>query len=159
MNVAIRPACPADRDGLAMIQRAAIAAIDDGPYSVAERQAWRDNAVEDLCPLIRAGRYRVAEQAGVLLGGAGWEEDAAIGGATIRAVFVDPASHGKGIGARLLGTIEQELAARGITRLAVPAALNAIGFYRKLGYRPAGRREAELGGMRLPYERMLKEAA
>ncbi len=159
MSLTIRPACLGDLVHLAVVQRAAIEAIGDGAYTTAEREAWRDRPVEDLRALIAAGSYRVAEQAGVLLGGAGWEEGEAGAGATIRAVFVHPAAHGKGIGARLLRVIEHELATRGVTRLVVPAALNAVGFYQRLGYRPVERRVADIGGVRLPYERMLKEAA
>ena len=52
-----------------------------------------------------------------------------------------------------------ELAARGLTRLVVPAALNAIGFYERLGYRAVERCAADIGGVRLAYQRMVKEAA
>jgi len=159
MDVTVRPAGLADLQALATIQRAAIEAIGDGPYSRIERDAWRDRPVDDLRALIAAGRYRVAETASVPLGGAGWEEDAAATAATIRAVFVDPAAHGRGVGARLLAAIEREVAARCITRLVVPAALNAVGFYQRLGYRPVEQREVEIGGVRVPYARMLKEAA
>jgi GNAT superfamily N-acetyltransferase len=158
-RITIRPAGLCDTVEIIMIQRAAIETIDDRIYPASLRQAWRDETLGDLRHLIVAGRYRVAESAGVLVGGAGWEESEGGEGATIRAVFVHPAAHGRGVGARLLGSIEEALAGRGITRMIVPAALNAIGFYERLGYRAAERRAADLGGVQLPYQRMIKEAA
>lgn len=158
-EIALRSATLPDVPALGLIKRAAIDAIGEGPYSASELSAWRDGPACDLIALVGAGRYLVAERGGVLLGGAGWEEEGPRGSATIRAVFVHPLAHGQGVGGRLIRAIEAALAARGIGVLAVPAALNAIGFYRRLGYRSVERREAELGGVRLPYERMLKVAA
>lgn len=158
-DITIRPAGPFDLAGIAMIQRAAIETIDDRIYPAAARRAWRDQPMDDLRGLIAAGRYRVAAAGRGLVGGAGWEEAAGGEAATIRAVFVHPAAHGQGVGARLLRGIEAELAARGLTRLVVPAALNAIGFYERLGYRAVERCAAEIGGVRLAYQRMVKEAA
>jgi GNAT superfamily N-acetyltransferase len=158
-DIAIRSAYLADAAEIVLIQRAAIDTIDDSIYGPRERGAWRDRPAEDLLGLIRAGRYRVAVHDRLVVGGAGWEEAGDGIGATIRAVHVHPAAHGRGIGALLISGIEAELAARGLTRIVVPAALNAVGFYQRLGYRPVERRLAQLGGVALPYQQMLKEAA
>jgi len=157
-SIRTRTAGPTDLRGIITIQRAAIATTA-GHYTPEEIAAWRAGPTDDLRALVSAGRYRVADQDGVLVGGAGWEEGADGLSATIRAVFVHPAAHGRGVGASLMGAIEAELARRGIGRLIVPAALNAVGFHERLGYVPVERQVAEFSGVRLPCQRMLKAAA
>lgn len=157
-NPIIRIAGLFDLSEIATVQRAAIETAA-GHYRPEELAAWRSGPADDLRALVSAGRYRVADKDGVVIGGAGWEEAEDGASATIRAVFVHPAAHGRGIGAALVRRIEGDLARRGIARLIVPAALNAVGFYERLGYVPLERRVAEFSGVRLPYQRMLKEAA
>lgn len=159
MQFRIRTASLADVPELAMIQRDAIDAIDDRSYAPDARRAWRDRPAGELRALVSAGRYRVAEQDGALIGGAGWQEAEDGSAATIRAVFVHPSVHGQGVGAALVSAIEAEIASRGIARLIVPAALNAVGFYERLGYAPRELAEAEFDGVRLAYRRMVKLAA
>lgn len=159
MQYAIRMAGLFDVAALALIQRAAIDAIDDRSYGAEKRRAWRNRPAGELCALVAAGRYRVAEREGVLVGGAGWEGAGGSGVATIRAVFVHPSVHGRGIGAALVSAIERDILLHGFERLVVPAALNAVGFYERLGYVPAELAEAEFDGVRLAYRRMVKAAA
>jgi GNAT superfamily N-acetyltransferase len=154
-----RPATLADLPEVTAIQHAAIEAIRPDPYADAELAAWRSIPPDDLVALIASGRYRVAEEGGRLLGGAGWDEGADGGSATVRLVFVHPAAHGLGIGAALIAAIEREVTARGAVRLFVPAALNAIGFYERLGYRRLERRAIPVGPVMLPYQQMFKDAA
>jgi GNAT superfamily N-acetyltransferase len=157
-RIVIRLAMPFDLPEIVTLQRAAIGTTASH-YGAEELAAWAAGPTDGLRALVAAGRYRVADRGGTLLGGAGWEEGADGASATIRAVFVHPAAHGRGIGAALVTAIEEEFARRGIFRLIVPAALNAVGFYQRLGYVPLERRVAELDGVRLPYQQMLKQAA
>lgn len=159
MSLAIRPATLADLPEVTAIQHAAIDAIRPDAYADAELAAWRSLPPHDLVALIEAGRYRVAEQGGRLLGGAGWSESEDGGSATVRLVFVHPAAHGQGVGAALVSAIEREVTARGIARLFVPAALNAVGFYERLGYRRLERRAIAVGAVSVPYQQMFKDAA
>jgi len=157
-SVTIRPAARFDAADATAVMRAAIAAVD-GHYDARQLAAWRAVPADDLLALIEAGRYRVAERGGALIGGAGWclVEDRS--SAIIRCVFVHPAAHGQGVGATLLRRIERELLAGGVSRLVVPAALNAIGFYERLGFVARERVVADVAGVRIPYRRMLKQAA
>lgn len=157
-SITIRTAGLFDLPEIRMIQRAAIEATATH-YGPEERAAWKAAPADELRALVRGGRYRVADQGGVLVGGAGWDEGDDGTSATIRAVFVHPLAHGHGVGTRLVRTIEGELLRRGIARLIVPAAINAVGFYERLGYQPLECAVAEFQGVRLAYRRMLKEAA
>lgn len=53
---------------------------------------------------------------------------------TIRSVFVDPAYQGRGIGRRLMATIESVAAQSGVKLLRVPSSITAEGFYLSLGF-------------------------
>ena len=87
-------------------------------------------APESLPRLISAGGAVAALEAGRLLGYA--VLDAASG--EVDAVFVEPAEHGRGIGALLLASLEQMALAAGRERLFLSASLNAVPFYRRAGF-------------------------
>jgi putative acetyltransferase len=161
MTMRIRHATAADLPAMTAIQQAVIDAIRPDPYGESELRAWRSIPPEPLAAAIRAGRYCVAERGGQPVGGAGWDEAEAEdgGSATVRLVFVHPDAHGRGVGAALVSAIERAVIARGIARIFVPAALNAIGFYERLGYRRLDRRTIAVGTVMLPYQRMFKDAA
>lgn len=53
---------------------------------------------------------------------------------TVRSLFVDPIFQSKGIGSRLMTTIESKAAQSGVKLLRVPSSITAEGFYRSLGY-------------------------
>lgn len=54
--------------------------------------------------------------------------------ATVRSVFVDPSSQGKGIGRMLMAHIESVARQDGIDLLRVPSSVTAERFYSALGY-------------------------
>jgi N-acetylglutamate synthase-like GNAT family acetyltransferase len=51
-------------------------------------------------------------------------------------VFVLPALHGKGIGSKIMQTLEKIAIRQGYKRVFLPASKTAIGFYKKRGYKP-----------------------
>ena len=53
----------------------------------------------------------------------------------IRSVFVDPQYHRRGIGRRLISTIESIALDAGLSLLNVPSSITAEGFYTSLGFR------------------------
>lgn len=64
----------------------------------------------------------------------------------IQTVFVDPNYHRQGIGTALMNSLENLALKRGIQTIKLSAAINAIGFYKKLGYTDTKERfEDELG--------------
>lgn len=77
-----------------------------------------------------------------------WEQDGGLLGATARigagpgarlwAVFVDPVSHGRGIGRALLEALLARARAAGCRSLSIGADPNAEGFYRAVGAERVG---------------------
>lgn len=159
-NLLIRPARATDLRGIVAFQQAAIATVDARIYSAEERGAWARTPAVGMEQLVANDRYLVADAKGRLVGGAGWEPlDEPAQAAAVRAVFVHPAFHGRGLGVRLLGAVEAAIAAAGRRRILVPAALNAVGFYQRLGYAANEMAVATLDGVDLRYRRMWKSAA
>ena len=73
------------------------------------------------------------------MGVAGWSVDSREADcAFARYVFVAPAVARRGIGRRLMQTVERSVGAAGRARLQLWASLNAVGFYEALGYRKIG---------------------
>jgi GNAT superfamily N-acetyltransferase len=159
-NRLIRPARADDLKGILAFQRAAIAAINPRTYSAEARDAWARLPAAGMQELVASGRYLVAEIGARLAGGAGWEPlDEPDQAAAVRAVFVHPDLHGRGLGARLVGAVEALIAAAGRRRILVPAALNTVSFYQRLGYVANEMAVAALDGADLRYRRMWKTAA
>lgn len=159
-NLLIRPALATDLPGVFAFQQAAIAAIDPQTYSSEERGAWARTQATGIRNLVASGRYLVAESGARLVGGAGWDPlDEPAQAAAVRAVFVHPDVHGRRLGARLVSAVETAITAAGRRRILVPAALNAVGFYQRLGYVANEMAVAALDGADLRYRRMWKTAA
>ncbi|MGR9075292.1 GNAT family N-acetyltransferase [Rhizobium leguminosarum] len=59
---------------------------------------------------------------------------ASLDGDMVRTVFVSPTVQGRGIGRRLMQTVEIAAFASGVKALQVPASLTARYFYARLGY-------------------------
>jgi ribosomal protein S18 acetylase RimI-like enzyme len=71
----------------------------------------------------------------------------------LRAMAVDPALQGQGVGAQLVRRLEAEVAARGVREVTLHARGNAVGFYARLGYAVRGEPFVEVG---LPHRDMHK---
>lgn len=157
----IRPAQPSDINRILGFQRAAISSVPSYFYAEPAKEAWLRTPVPGLNVLIAANRYFVAVNDNALVAGAGWEPyDTAPGAAALRGVFVHPDCKGGGLGRRMVFAVEAAAAAiGGHGRFFVPAALNATGFYERLGYRREGNTEIALNGSRLVYCRMWKDVA
>jgi GNAT superfamily N-acetyltransferase len=65
----------------------------------------------------------------------------------IGTVFVDPEYHNKGIGTKLMETIEKLAKDRKIEELRLQSSINAIDFYEKLGYKKGVKSESEEYGV------------
>lgn len=156
-QTAIGPAREEQRDAILAFQRSAIASITDRFYNQQAKEAWWRTPAIGLEALIADGRYFVVTLGGRLVAGAGWEPYRDERTAMLRGVFVDPSVSGLGLGVRAVRQIEAEVRADGRTTLIVPAALNAISFYEKLGYVAQGRERTEYeAGLQLEYQVMSK---
>jgi len=76
--------------------------------------------------------------------------DAATG--TLRALFVDAALQGRGVGRALLAAVEQRACAAGCAHLRGAMSLNAVPFYQAAGFRPCRGRRTRLvsAGVQVP---------
>ncbi|QKT04285.1 GNAT family N-acetyltransferase [Ectothiorhodospiraceae bacterium 2226] len=75
------------------------------------------------------------------------------GRARVRQMAVAAALQGRGLGRALLQAVEADLRARGVRELMLHARLQAVGFYRRQGYRVVGEPFLEVG---MPHRRMAK---
>jgi GNAT superfamily N-acetyltransferase len=131
----IRRAVATDREAILAFQRAAIAHLPAESYPLSLRQAWWRTPDAELEAMIAAGRYFVAAWHGRLVAGAGWApSDGRQPTAVVRAVFVDPAHHARGLGSRMMRLVEQAAAGAGYETILVPALPTAARFYERLGY-------------------------
>jgi GNAT superfamily N-acetyltransferase len=61
-----------------------------------------------------------------------------LAGEALRALFVDAAVQGRGLGRAMLAAVEARARAGGCARLGGAMSLNAVPFYRRAGFRPRG---------------------
>ena len=95
----------------------------------------------------------VAEIDGQLAGVAQLDVDTGV----LRALFVDAALQGQGVGRVLLAATETRAREAGCSRLRGAMSLNAVPFYGQAGYRPCGGPARLLtGGLRVPVTWMEK---
>jgi GNAT superfamily N-acetyltransferase len=80
-----------------------------------------------------------------------------VDGGVLRALFVDAATQGQGVGRVLLAAAEARAREAGCSRLRGAMSLNAVPFYAQAGYRPSGGPARLLtGGLRVPVTWMEK---
>ena len=156
----IRLATPIDHQSILDCQRAAIATVPAGYYPPQALKAWWEAPACGMFDLILARRYYVAEHCGRIVAGGGWEAwPNSPDTATVRAVFVHPAHAKHGLGRLIVDAAEDAAVTQGFIRFVAPAAYNATGFYRRLGYAAAELAMDVVNGERLGYCRMWKQAA
>jgi len=156
----IRLATPSDLEAILSFQRAAIAEVSEAYYSRAAREAWMRTPAVGMLELIVASRYYVAESKRILVGGGGWQKsEKEPGTASVRGVFVHPLCKTRGLGKQIVQSVERAAAAAGYTRILVPSALNATGFYEKLGYHVIGPGGFDLDGVHVGTCNMWKSVA
>ncbi len=113
---------------------------------------WRDAKVSDkYLHMAQQQRLWVLGPAGNPLASAGLR----LNTLELVAVFVDPDYLGNGYAQRLVRRVEHAAAGYGITSLLSEASLNAVGFYRHLGYRD-GKKMATCDRLGLPCREMHK---
>lgn len=131
MNIKIRPATTEDRQALWQVHTQAIRQTAKSHYDAAQIEAWAGRLTpEGYAP--NPDIFFVAEaEVGNVVGFGELNLEAG----EVEAVFVAPHCGRRGVGRRLLQTLEDLAAQRGLTHLALDASLNAVTFYERMGYR------------------------
>jgi GNAT superfamily N-acetyltransferase len=139
-SLRLRPVRASDLDPVAVLQEASIMALGAPVYGEAKARAWARLGYQFRHDLVGEGAFWVAEQGQRLLGVGGWSPDSLEADlAWIRYLFVDPQATRRGIGRRLVEQAERSAYAAGRRRLRVWSSLNAVDFYRALGFLPERR--------------------
>ena len=150
-----------DLDAIADLQARSIMALGIESYGREACEAWARMGRQVRHTLLDTGIFFVAESGERLVGVAGWTEDSREPDcAWPRYVFVAPEAGGLGIGRELMTAVEGSVHAAGRVRLQLFASLNAVGFYRALGYRAIRPARWPLrGGIEMEHLLMAKELA
>ena len=146
-----------DGDGpaLAELHRKSILATSDAFYTSAERTSWAEGISPDGYSKAIDERLEVAvDREGQPIGFSSHKEE------HIVAVYVDPDWQGAGIGSSLLRVVEARISTIGHHVAKVHAALPAIAFYERHGYRIVEQTSHQTrGGMVLQARRLEKVIA
>jgi GNAT superfamily N-acetyltransferase len=156
----LRPVRASDLDAVVAMQEISIMALGAPMYGEAKAQAWARLGYQFRHDLLGEGGFWVAELEDRLLGVGGWSPDSLEPDlAWIRYLFVHPAAVRRGVGRRLVERAEQAACAAERRRLRVWSSLNAVGFYRALGFLPERRaRWPVQSSIELDYVLMAKRA-
>ena len=156
----LRPVRASDLDAIAAMQEISIMTLGAPVYGAEKSRAWARLGYQFRYDLLGAGAFWVAEEPERLLGVGGWSPDSQEADvAWIRYLFVHPDATRRGIGRCLVEQAERSAGAAGRQRLRVWSSLNAIGFYRAVGFLPERRaRWPVRTGIELDYVLMGKRA-
>jgi putative acetyltransferase len=156
----LRPVRATDLDAIAAMQETSIMALGAPIYGEAKARAWARLGYQFRHDLLGEGGFWVAEQHQRLLGVGGWSPDSLEADlAWIRYLFVHPEAARRGIGRRLVERAERSACAADRPRLRVWSSLNAVGFYRAIGFLPERRaRWPVQSAIELDYVLMAKRA-
>lgn len=143
--ITLRSSTPGDGERVVEIWRAAVDATHD--FLTADDRHAIDTEVRSFLP--SAPLTLAVDRSGRVLG------FALIDGATIEALFVDPAAHGTGVGRMLLDFAWH---ARGAVRTSVNEQnAAAVGFYEHLGFVRVGRSDTDDQGRPYPLLHMERQ--
>lgn len=158
-----RPFAAPDLAATVAMQRRAVEVLSRSHYS-AEEIALLVAAADEpgyIADLSGNDLWLAIDPGGAIAGSAGWGAVPAESGcerprARIRKVFVEPALAGRGLGRALVEAAEARAGAAGFTDFVVRANLNAVPFYRRLGYRETGSGTMLVASRALPMSMMEK---
>lgn len=150
--VRVRPATPDDALAVLALHRAAIRERGPAAYDDRAVAAWARRGDPDDYPIEDSDHaFFVAERDGAVAGFG----DLALDEAEIVGVYVHPDHQRRGVGRALVERLESVARDRGHDALELVASLNAVGFYRGLGYEQVrAERHETSGGIELDCVRM-----
>ncbi len=140
-DVALRPAIPADADGVSALMQASCPTLMAPAYDAEVLAAALPLMTTANRKLLGSGTYYVVQATdGEIIGAGGWTHDRPGTGeltpglAHIRHFATHPDHTGKGIGRTIYDQCQSAARAEGITQLECYASLNAEPFYAALGF-------------------------
>lgn len=137
----LRPARQEDQAAVASLHQRSVRELCRTHYDAAELAEWTSAlASADYGALLEAGPAVVACSDADVVGFGLVDLD----GGLVRAVYVDPAWPGRGVGGLILDWLEALAREAGCEALRLHATLNAVGFYLRAGYTNDGPGENRL---------------
>jgi putative acetyltransferase len=159
-DVVLRPYEDSDREAVVALRALAFSVLAANAYSPEQLAASRAHAAAPAFAdeLRRINLMLAVDRSGGVLGAAGWSaHEGEPMTARIRKVFVHPERAQQGLGTTLVLDAERRAAAAGYAQFAVRSSLNAVSFYRRLGYRSVESQSVPRpGDVRLPVTLMRK---
>jgi GNAT superfamily N-acetyltransferase len=125
---------PADAAPIWAIHTRAIREVASSHYGPDTIAAWsgRTSPASYLVPIATLAMPVACDDDGRVLGFAELDVDAGV----VKACYVDPDAAGRGVGRALMREVEAMACEAGLRSLSLDASLNAVPFYRALGWRP-----------------------
>ncbi len=144
----------ADRKDLSVCSKLicqVISEIEARHYSLGIIKGWQEyNSPSNLENEANSAEFIVYEENGIIFG------VGAIEGAHIKKVYVSPAYQGRGIGRLLVENLEQIAKKNGFEEYELNSTVNALNFYKRLGYQEQGPITIEKNGISVTFTRMTK---
>jgi len=133
-DISFRRASAADAEEVLDIKREAIEELEHWQYSPEQVEVWapKESYVDTFEQAIEDDRFivHVAEQDGTLIGYGALN----VLDERIDAIYVRPDHHGKGVATAMLKQLELSAKFQDIEVLDIMAAVNAVPFYKSVGY-------------------------
>jgi putative acetyltransferase len=151
----IRKAKQEDKESVWRVHVKAIRETCVSHYSQEVIQIWAGRLQpEKYEEAIRGNEFFVAEENGAVVGFGELDQI----GEEIAGLYVSPEVAGRGVGQKLLCTLEEKARAFGLKSLRLTSSLNAVSFYERAGFKSLGELTKTLSpGVERTSVRMIKE--
>ncbi len=151
----IRRATQEDKEAICHVHGRAIRGTCAGHYSREVVETWAGRLrPEKYAEAIDRYEFFVAEEGGVVVGFGELGQEAG----AIQGLYVSPEVKGRGVGWRLLCTLEERARAYGLRSLRLTSSLNAVPFYERAGFEAVEELTEAIGpGVERASVRMFKE--
>ena len=151
----IRRARQEDREAIWRVHGGAIRGTCAGHYPPEVIEIWAGRLLpEKYAEAIDRYEFFVAEEGGVVVGFGELGPEAG----AIQGLYVSPAVKGRGVGWKLLCTLEERARAYGLKSLRLTSSLNAVPFYERAGFKAVEELTETIGpGVERASVRMFKE--